>query len=343
MANPSEMTPDSLSNAAPRLVYLDTNVYSAIADALNMLEVGVLPDALKNLGVAVGVSPVNLWEIVATENGPRREDLVWVAQHISPVGLLVEVEEIIAAHAAEVVGDDRVAHLWPRSNWSASHLAREWELTRHEKARTISLTEGAPWLKAMKESQRLLHAVASRGLGDLAFARAVGRAMAKAKRSPEPDAYAKALRKESKAITSKRPPRYADRYEEVAAMVASKVFIGLTPYPDPIDEFWSCLGVDSALDKAVFISEKLTPMFWDGPLMALAAVTEEQSRARYKPGNWFDAYHLQYLQVLPEMLTLDHPLIDLCHRQPEGSRLVTNVHDARPFVEAVVREVRALS
>ena len=334
------MNSDPLLGTELRFVYLDTNVYSAIADELSESEVTVLPDALRSLGIVVGVSPVNLWEITATENGQRRDDLVWIAQHISPVGLLVEVEEMIAAHAAELMGDNRVSHLWPRSNWSTSHLAREWDTTRREKARTISLTSGAPWLKAMKESQRLLHAVTSRGLDVFAFSESTNRAFEKAKRSSKEDAFARALRHEAKAITSKRPPRYAERFDEVGPLVATKLFTGLTPYPDPIDEFWSCLDISSPLDKSFVIAEKLNPMLLDGPLMALAAITEEQSRSRYKSGNWFDAYHIQYLQVLPEFLTLDRPLIELCHRQPAGSRLVTSVAHARSFVDAVVTRVR---
>ena len=327
------------------IVYLDTNVYSAFADELNALEVAVLPEALAGLGVVVGVSPVNLWEICETRDAERRERLIWVAQHVSPMGLLAEVESIVVSHAAEVCGDPRVAGWVQRPTWSTSELAAAWDLTRGDRSRTLQNAGGTEWLQAMKAGHKLMHAVVSRGLGLEGYVdarlRAFGAREGGLSREQGAAALAAALDGEARRIRTSDPD-YQDRYEDAAVIFGSSLVVGLTPYPDPVDELWAALGLSSAADRCLYAYGELQKMLWDGPFMALAGILNEQAQERYSPGNWFDAYHLQYLQLLPNMLTLDERLLRIGERQGPESRFATRLHHARPFVRRVVGAVRAL-
>lgn len=319
-------------------VYLDTNVFNALADALTYDEVEKLATAFRSLGIQVAVSPVNLWEVILTGDGKRKDDLVWVMQHVSSLPLLPEVETIVARQIAEIVGGGRRTGL---GVGSGSRLAREWELTRRDRRRTLYLTEGRDSIQGMKVLHRLIHAVASRGLSQVTFAKVLERARARGG-SPgrgQAGTLTAAIKKEMRDVM-RRAPTYEPVYGEVAAMVAALMLMGLTPFPDPIDAAVRELG-----GALVVLNDPdlLRPLLQQGSVMALASVTEQHARERYSAGNWLDGYHLQYLQVVPDLYTRDGPLLDLCKRQGSGGRLVERVHDAEPLIERVVALAKARS
>lgn len=329
----------SLDHASgPRLACLNTNVYNALADALSPGEVRGLADAFRGAGVVVAVSPVNLWEVVSTRDVRRRDELVWVMQHASEIPLLPEVEVVVARQVVEMVEDERLAGL--RFD-APSRLAREWELTRHDGERTLCVTSGLDSLRGLKTLHRLIHAVASRGLDQLAFARVIARALVRAEKEGrgrrDAALLTAAIKREMREVTRQRPT-YAPVYGEVAAMVASGLLLGLTPYPDPIDAVMERLGGGSFLTGS---PDRLRPLTQAGSVMALSMVAREHAQGRYNAGNWFDGYHLQYLQVVQDFYTLDGPLVELCHRQTPGGRFVENVHEGRSLVEEVVAATRA--
>jgi hypothetical protein len=149
------------------------------------------------------------------------------------------------------------------------------------------------------------------------------------------------LREAAKQITKNTRPSPGAEDSMQTAEIAM-LMIGMTVHPEPINRFWSLLSIEDAIEKTQVINRILPDVQSDGgPLFSLHALALEQAESRYSPGNWFDRYHIQYIPLVDELLTSDRRLLDLCHRQPEGSRLVTRVKHAREFIEQVVREVRS--
>jgi hypothetical protein len=77
-------------------------------------------------------------------------------------------------------------------------------------------------------------------------------------------------------------------------------------------------------------------------MLGLCDLAFWQSQRKYDRGNLFDAYHLQYLQFVPEVLTSDRALLEYGQACPVDSRFRKNLKPAGSFVSSVVEEVRAL-
>jgi hypothetical protein len=216
-----------------RLIYLDTNVYNHFADQLSASEVESLPAALERLDVHVVISPTNVLEILSLGETERKEELVWVAQHIAAPPILPEVESIIIDYAARMLNDPRVEHLRLRRPTARPDLSREWTRVYNEKGRTLGISEeNIMSLNVMKELSALFHSVISRGrfgVEEWSFDL----------RNVAPTDFRCAIR-DYTAQTRQQPlplVRSAFFLDTVAILAATLLCVGLTPYPEPIDEF----------------------------------------------------------------------------------------------------------
>jgi hypothetical protein len=319
-----------------RLVYLDTNVYNALANRLSHAEVTRIPATLERLGLGVLISPVNVLEILSLGETPRKEQLVWLAQHLAAPPILPEVESIIINYAARIVGDERVEHLRLRRPTARPPLRDEWEKVYSDRHRTLGISaENIRALGMMKKLNALHHAITSRGLfdGDEWRYSLIGVPRDDLLNVIE-DATAN-LRKIP--VPTNRSPFYQ---QNVAIITAAVLCVGVTPFPEPIDEFWAALGLHTSNDRLNFVFEKYPDLYMNGPMVGLFDLASWQSQRKYDRGNFFDGFHLQYLQLVSEVLTNDRALLDYSAACPAGSRFRENVHPGHNFVETLVAAVR---
>lgn len=315
-----------------RLVYLDTNVYNALANRLSHAEVTKLPEALDRLGIGVLISPVNIIEFLAQGETPRKEHLIWVAQHIAAPPMLPEVESIIIDYAARMVKDPRVEHLRLRRPRARAPLCDEWEKVYAEKQRTLGISqENIQAIGMMKKVNALHHAISSRGLFD-------GSDWDFDLRGVPGEDLLSAIEDVTSRMRKIQLP--ADRsvfyQQNVALLTAVILCIGLTPFPEPIDEFWSCLGLHAVGDRLNFIWKEHPELYLDGPMVGLFDLAWWQSQRAYNRGNLFDGYHLQYLQLIPEVLTNDAPLLEYGAGCPAGSRFREKLRPAGEFINTMI-------
>jgi hypothetical protein len=316
-----------------RLVYLDTNVYNALADRLSHAEVTKLPEALDRLGIGVLISPVNIIEILTLGETPRKEQLVWVAQHIAAPPMLPEAESIIVDYAARLVKDPRVEHLRLRRPRARSPLRDEWEKVYTEKQRTLGITqENIQAMGMMKKVNALHHAITSRGLfgGVTAWQFDL--------RGVSGEDLLRALEDATTRMRKVQLP--ADRsifYQQNVALLTTMILcVGLTPFPEPIDEFWTSLGLHAMEDRLEFVWQEHPELYLNGPMVGLFDLAWWQSQRAYNRGNLFDGYHLQYLQLIPEVLTNDAALLEYGAGCPAGSRFRENLRPAREFIDTII-------
>lgn len=319
-----------------RLVYLDTNVYNGLADRLSHAEVVKLPETLDRLGIGVLISPVNILEILSLGETPRKEQLVWLAQHLAAPPILPEVESIIIDYAARIVRDARVGHLRLRRPTARAPLRDEWEKVYADKRRTLGISEeNIESLRMMKKLNALHHAITSRGLFDGDEWNYSLTGIDRNELIGSIDAATSRLR--NIQVPADRSAFY---HQNVAILTAVVLCVGVTPFPEPIDDFWSALGIHAIGDRLHFIFEQHPNLYMDGPMVGLFDLASWQSQRKYNRGNLFDGYHLQYLQLIPEVLTNDGPLLDYGASCPAGSRFRENLRAGREFIDTIVAAVR---
>lgn len=319
-----------------RLAYLDTNVYTALADSIDWKEAEVLRDVMMELEVGVVMSPVVLWEVLALGETEKKEKLIWIAQNIALPEMLPEVEAIIIDYAARTTGDGRVDHLVLADITCREPLRSEWRGVVEDTRRTLWLEpQNIEALRMMRELYGVYHAALSRG-HDLSKIWEQEELAARLKSDPS-----RLFRESAQQLRKAPTPTPRDpEYPMHSALIAAHVLcVGLTPFPEPIDEYWEALEIDDLELRFRHLTER--EFFWNaGPLLAIYDFLSFQSTRKYSRGSWFDAYHLQYLQIVPELLTLDRGMLEYTLATPEDSRLHNNVKPARDFVEQVLATIR---
>jgi hypothetical protein len=314
---------------------LDTNVYNALADRLSEAEVTKLPRILNRLGIRVLISPVNVIEILSLGETPRKEQLVWVAQHLAAQPMLPEVESIVIDYAARIVKDPRVEHLRMRRRTARAPLRNEWRKIYTDKRRTLRISkESIRTIEVMKKVTALHHAITSRGLFE-------GNDWCYDLRGVRQEDLFQVLEEATSRMRKAQLPvdRSTFYQQNVAIVTAMFLCVGVTPFPEPIDEFWSSLGLSAVIDRVDYVFQEHPQLYLDGPLRGLFDLAWWQSQRAYNRGNLFDGYHLQYLQLVPEVLTNDAALLEYGAGCPEGSRFRENLRLAHDFIDTVVSAI----
>lgn len=329
----------SSTRIAMRLTYLDTNVYTALADSIDWKEAGDLRDVMMEMEVGVVMSPVVLWEILALGETDKKEKLIWIAQNLALPVMLPEVEAIIVDYAARTVDDSRVEHLVLERVTCREPLQSEWRGVVEDTRRTLRIEpKNIEALQMMRELYGVYHAALSRGL-DLSKIWEQEQFTARIKADSS-----RLFRETAQQLRKAPPPTPRDpQYSMHSALIAAHLMcVGLTPFPEPIDDFWRALKINDVESRMRYLTGR--EYFWNaGPLLALYNFLSFQSTRKYSRGSWFDAYHLQYLQIVPELLTLDRGMLAYALATPEGSRIHDNVKTAKDFVDEVSRRSRGRS
>ena len=82
------------------LIYLDTNIYNKLARSMNLAEISDLRRRILQQGKRPILSPINILEILATENEQLRENIIVACQHFCEPELLSEPETLIIGYIA---------------------------------------------------------------------------------------------------------------------------------------------------------------------------------------------------------------------------------------------------
>jgi hypothetical protein len=313
-------------------------MYNALADQLSESEVTHLPEVLHNQGTRIRISPVNILEILSIGEKPRKEKLVWVAQHIAGPAVLPEVETILIDYMARTVGDERVSHLIMQDDIAELPLLKEWESVWCDKGRTLGISpENIRSVDMLKRLSGFFHASATR---EAELADELERVGTLRDLDDQEELTAR-LERVTRSLheRTKRPTTELNWHEHVIFIIAQLLCVGVTLFPERIDAFWEALELHDTDAKLGYILEH-PAMYMNGPLFALCDITFWQSHRKFNRGNFLDGYHIQYLQYVPKMLTRDAGLLEYCSACPTGSRIRTNVAHGDSFVRHLVEAVR---
>lgn len=311
-----------------RVVYLDTNVYSALCDRLPPEALRRAATRLTAADVRILLSPTNILEILLVPNDLRRERLIFVLQTLCDPLLLAEVESLIVGYVVKEAGLP-YRHLELHDHFGRSSLRETWDDVHRNTERTFVVPDAlSQQLRMFKLVESLYHAQFSRGAGlatesewpDVTKLEAV-------------DGLAR-LRSRIRTLHNKPPEavRQARVGESIWILVAMILCVGLTPYPDPIDEFWTAAGITDLEARLEFAQTKLSFLSSHGYFVGMGVLMAWQATKRHSRGNFFDCYHLAYVPHVDEFLTFDRLLLEFARTNPESTNC-QKVSLAENFVE----------
>jgi len=310
--------------------YLDTNVYSRIADRCS------LPINLGSLGNRTGsqvyLSPINIVEILQVTDELRREVLVRVLQEICTDRLLAEPELLIVDFIAERYQNDSLDQLRLQSPFSSTELARVWRDVKENPAKTFVFDD------AIRE--RILHLKLFNQLTHVWFKG--GGSFHDNSTALLGDYHGVSLREmatlmkqtidEMKARTPESENAWPFR-DMLLMLVCSLLVVGITPFPEAIDKLWQSLAIETTTERLEYVFKgPLGFLLNEGPLVGMAAVMAHQLSNRFNPGNLLDAFHIVYLPYISELLTFDRAMLTIAHTYPDSPNF-TRVQPADKFVD----------
>ncbi len=313
-------------------IYLDTNVYNRLADALTTEQTRGLSAALVSQGIpAPLLSPVNVIEIVQTSDPLRREKLVDVVRHLCAPRLLVTPEELIVDFIAETVGA-KLDRFRLRDLFCRSELQSVWQRVREDPDNAFVLPErGRLGLRFLKKLDRLLHAHLARGDDFVRLALDL-RGLDLADAILETDALRSGITKNGRL----KPQRFDHLLVHILwLLIARIVAVGATMFPAVFDDMWSEIGVDGLDARVEYTFQTLPRLQQEGPIVLLAAWLACCATRTFDQGDVLDGYQLMYLPYVHRYLTFDANVLAFARRWANPT--TGKIKDAAVLVEAVSR------
>ena len=294
------------------LIYLDTNIYNKLARSMNLAEISDLRRRILQQGKRPILSPINILEILATENEQLRENIIVACQHFCEPELLSEPETLIIGYIASYAPREETAHLIIDDQLSKSDLAHTWREIQTDKERTLLINRDAlRRLDLFKTLQGYFHAYYSRGnrLPDL--------------RLPDinkKESIYKCIADVTRDIRQERVanPRMAILCENRILITLTILCAGLSPFPQAIDDYWDAVGIATIEERYSFAKSELSFLQEHGPIIGLGSFMGWQATKGYDSGNFFDCLHFMYLPYVELFYTDDQAFHDFVREYPES-------------------------
>lgn len=281
------------------LLYFDTNVYGKLAGGMSMAEIAGFRQRLLDMGKPPVLSPVNILEILATNDEEYREKIILACQYLCDPELLAEPETLLIDYIASYAPKAETSHLVLETQFGTSELALTWREVQADKTRTLLVSrEDLQRIEVFKTLHGYFHAYYSRGhrisdlrLPELKDAEFINECIASAARK---------LRKEHAPNN-----RAAILCESCLLMTLTILCAGLSPFPLVIESFWAAFGIESVEERFAYAKKELAFLQDTGPIIGLGTYMGWQATKGLDRGNFYDCMHFMYLPYVHMLVTDD--------------------------------------
>lgn len=314
--------------------YLDTNVYNSIADIKSFWANPGDPATI--LRHRICLSPVNVLEILNVVDVARREMLIRVLKIVCTNEIFAEPELLLVDFIAEHSRDPELKKYRLDTPFPCTTLGSVWkDIKTHPEKTFVFNEEIRAKVEMLKLLNRLMHVWLRRGGSyDDQSMTLLGEYRNLSRSQLIVEMRGSIRKMMAYRVPTSRGPHFRDALFMLVAII---LIVGVTPFPESIDNMWNAVGVTSIQDRIEYaINGPFAFVLEEGPLVGMAGLLAHQIAYRSNPGNLLDAYHISYLPYVSEFLTLDRRLLEFASAYA-GSHNIDKVHQADTFVRGFDR------
>jgi tetratricopeptide (TPR) repeat protein len=299
----SEVDEPSQVEAELRVVYLDTSVYSWLAELVDEEATHHLRTAAAELGFKVIASELVLLELFATSDPGEADHLADVVTRLADRVMAPPFETLVALVAGATAAEHGLGVVEPEIVPTASDA---WQRALDDPSYRLQLDDTTKLgLRRLKlKFSVVLAALRAREPPDIAFSAAS---------EVELESTLEDLRRRAAAKMSR------EEQGEMLGTIASSIFyFGLTLYPEPIEKFWRGIGRAELSQRLAAGPEFLAAVMGRIPFDWMLDYLSFHADRQLKGNDWVDSIHVSYLGVVPQMFSRDHRMVEYGRAVTEG-------------------------
>jgi hypothetical protein len=248
-----------------------------------------------NKGREWRLSPVTLWEILMTSDEKRQDEIVYFCQHLFSRELLPSPAELIIPYIEQ--GMPKIEK--ERKLISKTAIANTWRELVDDRRRCFIYdgNELAGKAKLLQENTRNIHEIVKNGEFIISSIESFSSL----------DLSLSDLVNELPFIKSGEQVSNEERLAYKVSLYY--IFMILCAEAELDNEvikiYWNKIGVNSILDRTMYVIKELPELVHRGPFIIMACMTISQSQGKYPRGVWFDSLHSMYLTYADKIFTSD--------------------------------------
>lgn len=304
-------------------IYIETSAVNALREKFTWADAVATKAHLNVKGKGWYISPVVLWEIMATKNEEDRESLIFFAQNLFEETLLPSPEELVVSYIAKGCPEVEPEHHLA----SAGNIAHTWKNICEIKEKTLvfSQEDHDKLTKVIRNFGSQMSQFYSHGSLDIRANEEISSLQAH---------VIDQMRRFSVVDRSLLTEPETARILGLAGFLVLIVLCGGAGLDGKtVREYWSRLGISKSEDRIAYAFSELKPLFVRGPLFAMATMCAVQAGPKANRGMIFDCMHSVYAIYSDLFLSADNHFRELREhvRDNNGPRLRIRMLDEVTF------------
>ncbi|NOY47453.1 MAG: hypothetical protein GXO84_04515 [Chlorobi bacterium] len=248
-----------------------------------------------NKGREWRLSPVTLWEILMTSDEMRREEIIYFCQHLFSRELLPSPAELIIPWIEqgmpnieiqrELKSNTVIAKVWKelvddrKQTFKMDHedLKSKVKLFQSVTKDIHSIINNKDYIISSNEKFSGLDFTVSNLVKELPFVKA------------------------GDVISKDETLAYKVSLFYIMYILCAEVELE----NEVIMNFWKRRGIDSTLDRILYVVKELPELVHRGPFIMMSYMTIAQSDGKHSRGVWYDSLHAVYITYVDKIFTSD--------------------------------------
>ncbi len=304
-------------------IYIETSAVNALKEKLDWGDAVATKAHLNMKGKGWYLSPVVLWEIMATKNEEEREALIFFAQHLFEDVLLPSPEELIVSYIAKGFPLVERGHALA----SAGDIAKTWKRICEVKQKTLVYSQ-----EDHSKITQIIREFGSRFNEYYSHT------------SLDPNKKSDGASLQAAMLDQVRRFNVVGR--DMLNEPESARIIGLTAFfiliilcggggldRKTVDSYWASVGITTPEERIEYAFTELKPLFIRGPILLMASMCAVQAGAKSNRGMIFDCMHSVYAVYSDMFLSADNHFRELREHvlKQKGPRLRIRMLDEVSF------------
>ncbi len=282
-------------------IYIETSAVNALREKLDWADAVATKAHLNVKGKGWYISPVVLWEIMATKNEEDRESLIFFAQHLFEDTLLPSPEELVVSYIAKGFPlVEREHHLS-----SSGDIAKTWKSICDVKQRTLVFSQDDH-----SKVTNIIRAFGSQ------FNQFYSHGSFNINEKSEVASLQAYVLDQMRRFNVVEPSLLAEPdTAKILGLTAFFIMIILCSGGGldrrTVHDFWARLGISKSEERIAYAFSELKPLFTRGPLFLMASMCAVQAGAKSNRGMIFDCMHSVYAIYSDMFLSADNHFREL--------------------------------
>ena len=265
-------------------VYVETSALNALHEELSYEDVIATKAHLNVKGKGWFISPVVLWEILATADPIRREQLIYFAQHLFEETLLPSPEELLINY----IRADCPANETKYDLVSSGMYSNAWkDICRiKEKTLIVNLDDHNKLNSSLRMFCKNYYTFSKFDSIDASLDPKIVSTQFQIQQLIN---FYGIIPK-----NQREDPATIRHFRIVAFFVLMYLCAGAAVDRKVIERFWSTLGIEEMPERIEYTFTELKALFQRGPMVVIALMTEVQVSRKFNRGMFFDCLHAVY-------------------------------------------------